>query len=79
MLLDYTHAELMQFPQEDVAKIALSFQDELKKLYMKLALSRATIADQQSSLKRKNHALRSVNRRRRSLTQTVVRRRKHGK
>src|SRR5690348_10025557 len=48
---------------------------ELEAAHLKVALARVTIAEQQSSLKRKSRALRNVEAQRRSLRQTVKRRR----
>ena len=79
MLPELNIDELRALQHEDLALLALRYQAELRTAQVRLALARVIIADTQASIKRKSHALRNVQAKRRSLTQTVIRRRKHAK
>lgn len=78
-MIDYTAQSLSQLPKQELAQITLRLQGELRDLQARLALARIIMADQQDKIKRKSQALRAVMQKRKSLSQTVRRRRKHAK
>lgn len=78
-MVDYTAQSLSQLPKRELAQIALRLHGELRDLQARLALARIIIADQNDKIKHKSQALRAVMQKRKSLSQTVRRRRKHAK
>lgn len=79
VMFDHTIQTLSQISKQEIAQITLKLQGELRDLQARLALARIIIADQQDKIKHKSQALRAVMQKRKSLSQTVKRRRKHSK
>lgn len=71
ILLEQTTAEL--------AEAIIRLRAELEETQLKLTLARVSLKDNQATIKRKSQALRNISLQRRSLRQTVKRRRKHTK
>lgn len=79
LLLNLSFDEVSEWPMTTVVETLLQYQEELKKAHMQLALTKASLATATARIKEKNRAIRNLNGQRKSLKQTVRRRRKYGK
>jgi hypothetical protein len=70
---------LLELTADELVRLVLHLRAELENAQMKLGLARVAIADSHAALKRKSRALRHVEAQRRSLRQTVKRRRKYAR
>jgi hypothetical protein len=68
--------ELLTLTKEALVEMYISTYDRLKVANLKLAMSRVTIADQAKSIRTKSKALRSNSSKRKSMSDTIKRRRK---
>lgn len=71
--------ELLELKPDELIRLVLHLRAQLEDAHVKLGLARVSTAEIMASLKRKSRALRNIEAQRRSLRQTVKRRRKHAR
>lgn len=76
---DIAFAILMDMPKSELATSIIRMRSQLEDASLKLALAKVSIAESHATIKRNNRALARMNRQRRSLKNTVKRRRKNAR